>query len=271
MSFRLFVNSLPKSGTNYFTKVLDHLNVKYSGVSFSSGSLSGKYSFAKKIVRGKLLKSSSSVDVGLDISTELRRSWVESKLNEVQLGEYVTAHCLCTPEINHLLDRYGYKKFMVIREPLSVLVSWANYIYTDKRHFSHSHVKDMNRLDERILFLLNGSQVNGQSVYPFDVILDNAIRWYKRDDVEIIRFEELLSVKNSKNLNTLSNSMLKLCEYIGRSEKELLNSIRFVYGKSHTFRVGENIDISELIDNKELVSRIDESLAVARIRLGYLS
>jgi len=97
-------------------------------------------------------------------------------------------------------DFYGGRKFLTVRDPLSMTLSQAHYIKKRPDHFKHILYKKLS-LEDSMLSILEG----GTNINPLLFRYSSMFDWVKRNDAQILDFDDF---KNKPQLmqKVLDNS-----------------------------------------------------------------
>ena len=137
----IVINSLPKSGTNLVVKLLYLLgyNEPKGPPNIMSGTIlknDGWKLFARWILRGGYWNL-QPLNVGLDASVFVRKSWIKNRVKKTGMGSFLQAHVPYSRqmELEFLEGNMGMIK--VLRDPRDVILSWAHYIPRETAHFAY--------------------------------------------------------------------------------------------------------------------------------------
>jgi len=142
---KVIANSIPKAGTNLLVRTL-----------YLSGHLYRRFQ--------KTLYSNSLED----LLKQLRR---------VQCGEMLPAHLHYDVGYQDILDMFGFKKLLMVRDPRDIALSNVHYItHKDKSHPLHDYFKNHLKNDnERLLVSIQGIKSDNIYVPSIAYIFDKYI------------------------------------------------------------------------------------------------
>ena len=263
---KILINSLPKSGTHLANKLVEMLGYKFSGASFSSASLYGRYSIPKSLLRGAV-PGRPTVAVGLDVSAAVRRSWVVKKVSLVSQGQYIGGHVPYTGCMHKIMSDHGVKIFHVIRDPRDVLISWAHYVPKNSWHYGSAGLAGLS-LEHRVEKILDGYSSRKFYIEPFENIIKTSQEWLGRESVFAIRFEDLIGPKGGgerKAQLSLIDSVGKMCGVENFDTEKLGDDL---FGGTKVFRKGQIGAWSDDISS-DFSSVVNERLASCVSGLGY--
>jgi len=234
---KVFLNSLPKSGTHLAGKLLELMGVKFSNVNFSSSTIYGRYALPKSILRGTSL-GQPGIDVGLDISAVARISWMEKSLQQVKSGTYCGGHAPYSDALCTLLKDNDFKTIHIVRDPRDVLLSWVHYVPKNNWHYGCEGLKNLS-FDEQVRKVLYGYQSRGFRLESFSSILSRASGWLRRQDVLLTRFEELVGVKGGGNDQQQVQNIQSIVKFIGVQNIDTNFLADNLFGGTKVFRKGQ--------------------------------
>lgn len=238
---KVFVNSLPKSGTNLLAKLVRMVDVKDSGKSIASSSIVGNYQFAKSCLRLDHFLG-NNVPVGLEFPVSVGYAWLDGYL-KIDSSQYLSGHAAFSEQLAHLLKKNGIKQIQVFRHPAAVLVSWAKFIAEDENswHPSHAHMVQMS-LDDRCRFMLSGGLLEGGEYFQssFTEILRRTDGWLDSEAL-IVRYEDIVGEKGGGSDEAQRLAIANVMHHIGKdvADHELDRLQEQLYGGTHTFRSGQ--------------------------------
>src|SRR3712207_2462500 len=118
---RIVANSIPKSGTNLLARLLTLLGFEQtSEMGIRSRLVAGPFAPARKLLRAR---SKEKVTIGVTSPQRIDRRWLERRLSRVDDGQFVTAHCVYSPELSSLIAGEGMRVVCILRDPRDVAVS----------------------------------------------------------------------------------------------------------------------------------------------------
>ncbi len=234
---KIFINSLPKAGTNLLAKILDDLQ-------FEEHTFIGSNLFLGKDVKSRIRRLLSltfhqGYIVGVDSPTMVNRSYLNRRINvrnNQSNNIYVTAHLGYTNDILNKVIELDYKPITVIRDPRDVLNSFLNYVISNKNHPLHD---DFEKLDyaerlRRSLFGFNGKI----TLQPLKFRCQSINPWIEHPAVEVVKFEDVVGESRGGNLSDQLNFAKKLSAIIDTEPDKILESINNKSSVRHTYRKG---------------------------------
>lgn len=267
---KVFVNSLPKSGTHLLSKLLSLVGAEEQ-YHFGSGKILDKSfgAVARKIVMRPSIFTKGII-IGIDSPAEVSRDYFCSKINSLADDEFVTGHVGYSEEIIKLCDFYGLKKICVVRDPRAVVVSFVHYVRSLNRHYLHETFKnlDYDESVDRCVFGYVDSRVSLES-------LKNRYRalqpWFDDENTLVLKFEDLVGSAgggdDDSQIIALEKIFLHLnIENNGSRLKEIAAEI-FGPGKA-TFRKGQVDSWKVELSNKQ-VSTINNEMYLFNKEFHY--
>jgi len=235
----IFVNSIPKSGTNLLQKLFDLSGVQYSGKSIAASSAFGNYSYIKRWMRQPGINEIPVV-IGLDVPVSVSPLWLKKYLSEPK--GYVTGHAQYSNDLSYILKLENYKTIQIFRHPAAVLNSWANYIIQPVYYWQDVR-KRMEKLhfQERLAFLATGGVLDG-IIYPgMAEILSRAEGWLKDEDTLVVRFEDLVGCQGGGNDEIQRSTIAAILNFleIEKNDGEINEIQSSLFGGTITFREGQ--------------------------------
>ncbi|MFC6689565.1 hypothetical protein ACFQBU_18600 [Jhaorihella thermophila] len=262
---RVFINSLPKAGTNLVSRAFDLAGVPYGKLGIAGTLLLGDRYYVRQLLRRSFFER-DPVMVGLDVQMPVRRAWLERRLSRVPEGGYVTGHANWSMGLEDLLAAHGFRTLVVIRDPRDVLLSHGHYVATSKAHFLKATYSRLS-ITERTLLTLKGGRIDGLDVAPFTTMLERIDHWIGRPSVEVVRFEDIVGQRGGGSVERQHAVFDMLSRLTGRTFDPARMDAE-LYGRSHTFRKGKIGTAAEELD-ADTLARVDEELELMRRKWGY--
>lgn len=234
---KLIVNSLPKSGTHLLSKLLLGMGYQFSGANFSSSTLYGRNEWSKFLLRG-VIAGQSGVDVGLDIAAIARRSWVINSLTKMGEKQFCGGHLPYSDGMHSLLQQAAVKPLHILRDPRDVLLSWAHYVQKTNWHYGCRGLVGLN-LEQCIKKILYGYQSGNFSIESYPQILQRSMGWVKRQDVLVVRFEDLVGSSGGGDNGAQIDVIEKITAFAGCAEVDGPKLAETLFGGTKVFRKGQ--------------------------------
>ncbi|MCW8828151.1 MAG: sulfotransferase domain-containing protein [Gammaproteobacteria bacterium] len=263
---KIFINSMPKSGTNLVSRLFNISGYHYAKLGVAPTLLIGRHYLLRQVLRRSFF-SRNPVIVGLDVQMPVRREWLERKFNSVKDGFYVTGHANYSQGIKNILDTAGFKTVLVIRDPCDVIVSYAHYVAGTQSHFLHEAFKEMSLFD-RVRFSLDGGRLSGLDVEAFPVMLSRIDGWMKQRNVYVLKFENIVGEKGGGSDELQAAELANLGDFCGVNfDVDIVRDQLF--GVSKTFRKGQiGSALQEL--PADLIAEVNQKLKFYINEWGYV-
>ena len=212
---RIFVNSLPKSGTNLVRNLITQLPCVISRWTYHID---------------------ESIDGFLD------------QLATVRVGQAVTSHMPWTQDLESILNEGKFKKILMVRDPRDIAVSGCHYVSKlDKSHLLHEYFNSIGSREERLLRYIEGV---ADEHYPGgrrpkswgDRHSEGFLPWIDDAKCLVVKFEELIGPKGGGNLADQRQSVESIIEHLGLKSFgiDVEHLCNFVFSpKARTFRRGQ--------------------------------
>jgi len=261
----IFLNTMPKSGSNLVSKLFDIFGVPYGKVGIAPTLLLGDKYYLKQVARRSFLERSPSI-VGLDVQVPVRKAWLLRKLRSVSRDAYITGHLNWTPVIQKALDENNFKSVLVIRDPLDTLVSYCHYIGGSQEHFLHPYFRGLSLRDSVSLALEPGSLGN-YDYLGFGHMLDQISVWAGKSSVHVVKFEDIVGEAGGGSRGAQERALAELGAWVGLNfDQDIVEDQLF--GGTKTFRQGK-IGSASLELDPELRAKAEDILQKYIYQLGY--
>ncbi len=264
MEVKLFVNSLPKSGTNLLQRMVELIGFKYSNRSIAASSIMGKYKLLKTFMRGNIF-GDFGVNIGLDYDVCVSNKWLAYQLN-INGFYYLSGHSAYSEYLHNLLKLKNIQTLHIIRDPRDVIISSIFYTQTNKQHLLYKFCKNM-KFDELFYLYLYGGKIGKYYINSYKEILLRTIKWYDKENVLIIKFEDIVGEKGGGDDEKQYNVLLNVKDFLN-IDFDLIYVRDNLYGKSKTFRKGKIFQWKNELDNK-LIYDINNFLGDEIKKMGY--
>lgn len=270
---KLFINSLPKSGTNLAQKCVELAGINYSGRSLAASSGIGRFGIVKHMLRWPHANEVPLI-VGLEVPVAVSPGWTQAYLHNA--NGYVTGHAAHSKHINEILNIENYSTIQVIRNPGAVLASWASYIVEPGYYWPKARKFLLNKsFEDRVRFLLYGGTIGSIRQYYRGIkeLILNIQGWFDEYNVLVVRYEDLVGSRGGGSDIDQYHTVEKILKHIdrennGRSIRSITSQL---YGGTHTFRKGTIDGWKDKINEgllEEIITELDE-LPILK-KLGYL-
>ena len=235
---RVVANSVPKSGTHLLTRLLVLLGFEQARLGgIRSHLVSGPYAPIKRFLRGQ---GTEKVTVGVVFPEQVDRRWLKRRLGRVSDGQFVTAHCVHTPELAGLLREQGMKTVCILRDPRDVAVSQMHHIKQRKQHPVHEGFATLPTGGERLMFSIRGGELGGREMLSLDERYRRFSGWASEEGAVVVRFEDLVGPRGGGSAGAQRRAVAKVAAHLGvaADEATLARVGEGIFGEGQTFRKG---------------------------------
>jgi len=221
---KILANSLPKSGTHLLERFLSLV----PGVSRQ---------FDRKLCDdGKGLRG------------------LQRQCSRLRKGQFLLAHLFYNDEYLKVLDQFGIKSMLMIRDPRDIVVSSYQYMtYGYKKHNMHDYFANHLKTDKERLHVCIRGNTNPEE-YSIGYLLEKFYPWTQNEKVLTIRFRDLIGVKGGGSHETQKRTADEILNFIGvdlsnAQREELMKKVFFTGSK--TFHKGRISQWKEEFDEQD--------------------
>ncbi|MCP4349104.1 MAG: sulfotransferase domain-containing protein [Desulfobacterales bacterium] len=279
---RVFLNSLPKSGTHLLSEAVELFGYRdYSATRGQNRNTPANFDYRE--VKNTLMRKQESsgkefdgaVCVGSLSPLYVRPATFREWLEDVEPGEYIVGHISYSPALVPVLKELNYRHVFIIRNPQAVIASLLSFILDPrgmpKRHFLEPDFRDM-ALEHRLNFILEGgySPRAGVAVKSFAEVYRTMLTWRNEPDCLVLQFEELVGEQGSGSAEKQTIAVKKIAAHLGHPfDNRIAEGLKEIYNPSApTFRIGQ-IDSWKRSMNPEAVNRVSEYCEPLCREAGY--
>ena len=243
---RIFVNSLPKSGTNLITRTLSQFPYIYR----------------------PLCRTLSEPKLSVDR--------IITRLENIKTNQFLIGHLWYDDKYQDAMQKRSVKQIVVIRDLRDVLISKLFYILNnDRDHILHSKLNTIQSISKQLEMLLIGCKLPNEDirddltglVYEWSKFK----KWINQKSVIIVKFEDLIGESGGGSKDNQVRVVKTISQFldIEMSNKHIDEVCRKIfYSKSKTFRSGKIGGWKECFDN-DLEGKFKYYLGDELINLGY--
>ena len=233
---RIFVNSLPKSGTHLVASIL----TLFPGLALQRPALTRK-------LRWHPLNYLRPWDqrtglVGIGQPREVRLGTLYYLFNQLSRGHYLLGHIPYQECVADMLRSMGIRTIFVIRDPRDVVVSQVHYALKHKSHYLHRDFKRLGADKERFIAAILGiTRRNGDhKSHGIGTKLEITLGWMEAESVLTLRFEELIGERGGGSLDDQRKAIMQIGSHIGIevSAGGALSIGEAAFGRGYTYRRG---------------------------------
>ena len=215
------------------------LQIPYSKKSMALSSVLGRYALIKRLLRSPLWFE-QSIQIGLDNPGVVSPRWVKAYLSQ-EIG-YVSGHAAYSDHLINLLREKRYKIIQVIRHPGAFIYSWSKYIEEPGYYWNEARQTLLTMgFDQRLEFMITGGKYDSLYYPGIREILQRAEGWYLQEDVQVVRFEDLIGPEGGGDSARQDWIISELLNYLGMDwTPEDIDYLKGnLFGGTVTFRVGK--------------------------------
>jgi hypothetical protein len=236
---KVFLNSLPKSGTNLVAKCLKLLGYEEKAHLGSGTVLSGHWRARLKRLSWRSYRQGYLV--GLDTPVEVSRSKVDRMLTQVRPNMFVTAHVGYTIDLLRKVENMDFVPLLITRDPRAVLSSFVHYVVTSKEHVFYETFKSMSK-EERFVAALRGKSSLDERAF-LQPLLVNCVSldpWLRSESVLSIKFEDLIGSKGGGTDERQREILEIICNRLDVPLERIENVTKNLFGPGlRAFRKGQ--------------------------------
>lgn len=263
---KVFVNSLPKSGTNLLAKCLLLFGYKERG-HISAGTILD--STPRAFVRRILWKSDSGgYLLGVNSPVMVRKAPIDSILRKVRDNQFISAHVGYQQELLDAVIDNAFTPIQVIRDPRAVLASFVPYVLADKNHFLHKLFKSLPS-DERYKAVLDGVTENNLTQQSLRECCEALNPWLNTEGVVVVKFEDIVGSQGGGSDEIRNKVLEKIADALNIPREKIPSVADNLYGPGrHTFRKGR-IDTWKEEIPPSVLERISSEMSDILKKWGY--
>ena len=263
---KVFVNSLPKSGTNLLAKCLLLFGYKERG-HISAGTILDHT--PRAFIRRILWKSNSDgYLLGINSPVMVRKQPINAVLRKVKKNQFISGHVGYQQELLDEILANGFVPIQVIRDPRAVLASFVPYVVSDNNHFLHGLFKSLNTTD-RYKAVLDGVTKNNLTQRSLKNCCESLDPWLEKNDVVVVRFEDIVGGQGGGSDVKQHIILEQIADALNIPQKKIPLVAENLYGPGrHTFRKGRIDSWKEEVPSVVL-DRISSEMTEILDKWGY--
>jgi hypothetical protein len=253
---RIFINSLPKSGTHLLAKTAELFGYRehFDPKNLDDPERVTPIFFNYREVKGALAQQNGSahspsaeeaIYVGTLTPVYARvqdfRRWFEA----LAPGRYVLGHVGYAPGLGPLLRECGVAHLFIIRDPQAVLASLLSFILDTRGmprpHFLEADFRQMSPA-QRLDLLLEGGHAPIADVHvtPFAQVYQTMLGWQRDPDCLVVTFEDLVGPQGGGTVERQMATGEKIAKHLGIPFDSIAQRLGEIYSPaSRTFREGQ--------------------------------
>lgn len=254
---RLFVNSLPKSGTHLLAKAAELFGYRehFDPNNLDDPARVTPIFFNYREVKDDLARqrgtgqAGQKGDEGIYVGTltpvyagvgDFRR-W----FNGLATGRYVLGHVGYSPALGPLLRECGVAHLFIIRDPQAVVASLLSFILDTRGmprpHFLEADFRQLSPAQRLDLLLAGGyAPIAGVEVTPFAQVYRTMAGWRNDPDCLVVNFEDLVGPQGGGTAERQRAAGERIAAHLGLPFAAVADRFGEIYSPaSRTFREGQ--------------------------------
>lgn len=234
---KVFLNSLPKAGTNLVAKCLVLLGYKHVGTIDASLVKSGSlYSSIKQMYYRPRIRP--GYIVGVDMPIELSKWSINRTLSRTKENEFLTGHIGYSDELLARIKDFAYSPILILRDPRAVLNSFVHYVSSNEKHLMHNYLKG-KPLEEKYYLALYGYEDCKVSLKPLVERCKALNNWKFDPEILQLRFEDLVGLEGGGDYDSQESAIMSILTFLDIESQNIPEICENVFGPGrHTFRKG---------------------------------
>lgn len=263
--YKIFINSIPKSGTNLLIKTLSQFpTIRDTQISLHSEMAGSLWRPAKPLRRSlwKLFPSAKSsyrvaknINTGVGFKQKLEDSVMiggfhnvfvptkdlEDLLYHVKPSWFAVGHMPFSNRLEQILVKNNFKMILIIRDPRDIIVSGVNFFLNRKELSLHEYYRGLS-WHEGLMANIQGISANANYPTQPDIksLLLDYMPWLSKPYVYLTRYEDLVGPRGGGSSRKQTRQIKAIAKHLEMHlcEDELIKIKEKSYGGTHTFRRG---------------------------------
>jgi hypothetical protein len=250
---RVFINSLPKSGTHLLAKTVELFGYREHFDTLDDPARVTPLFINYREVKDALARDQKSparsadgaVAVGtltpVYVSPDAFRVWLDAMLP----GRYLLGHVMYSPSLRPLLAELKFRHLFILRDPRAVVVSLLDFILDargmPRPHFLQADFREMN-VQARLDFILDGGTAPraGVTTQGFAEVYRALLKWESDSDCLVVRFEDLVGSQGGGDAERQRVAIERIAAHLGSRVDDVAERMTTVFDpNSRTFRAGQ--------------------------------
>lgn len=169
-------------------------------------------------------------------------------------GQFLVAHLWYHNEYLKILDEFGVKPILLIRDPRDIVISNVNYITrVNPKHRLHEHFVSRLKTDkERLHFCITGSR--DPEEWSIALQLEKFFPWTQCPNALTVRFRDLIGEHGGGTAEAQREAVDQILNFIGvnldeTKKRDLMN--RMFYSRSKTFNKAQINQWQTVFDDED--------------------
>lgn len=254
---KLFLNSIPKSGTHLLTGLIQQLGFTHSGLIVSASTADESPAH------------DSGLLVGISSPARINVDYFSSIISKIDSNSFHYGHVPYSDQLHEALEKFDLAMILLYRDPRAVALSLVNYVLRLPEHPYHDYFASCSSLDEQIksiaLGAANSFNENKPLFLPLNDWYDAVMGWVNYPKAHFLSYEDVVGEKGGGNQRTQRDTLLKLASFLDLTSN--LEQVRSLQSSvfdttSPTFHSGQ-IDSWQTLMNDELITYLNDHAAHA--------
>lgn len=253
---RIFINSLPKSGTHLLAKTVELFGYRehFAGDALQDDPARVTPLFINyREVKDALARdqkqpaatAAGAVAVGTLTPVYVDPSTFGAWLDALMPGRYLLGHVMYSSALRPLLADLGYRHLFILRDPRAVVVSLLDFILETRGmprpHFLQADFRAMAP-QARLDFILQGGTAARAEVTTqgFAAVYRALLDWQADPDCLVVRFEDLVGAQGGGSAERQQTTITRIATHLGHDMAEVSARMSAIFDPtSRTFRTGQ--------------------------------
>lgn len=264
MNKKIFINTVPHSGTHFLSSLLESIgyehavykNTFYLGSPFyrraqraginwrTAYLLHEKFKFFEK----KILPVSVSSPILITESTYKKLFKVLSP------GKFIIGHVPYSHQakkVHHSAVDYS---LTIIRDPRDMILSMLRHVKDRPQHHSHDYLYNSLETDEERFFAVaDGFENSETKLIGVKIMIESMLEWQQDSSNLLIKFEDIVGPLGGGDSFVQQKTIDRILTFIGaeNTPKNLKEIAKESFGKSSTFRKGQIYGWKDKLSQRE--------------------
>ncbi len=236
---RVFVNSLPKSGTNLVAKCLLLFGYKECGHVGAGSILAANWrSRLRRVLWQTGVANDNGYSIGIHRPTLIRKWPIDLQLSRLKPDQFISAHVGFSDELLNSVVEREIRPLQVLRDPRAVLASFVPYVLKEKSHFLHQAFHQMQP-EQRFEAALLGGQIGAFDVQSMRAYCFALSPWVNHDRTLVVQFERMVGKAGGGSDAEMNTLLQFLSSELDVPEAKIVLAAERLHGPGrHTFRKG---------------------------------
>tara|TARA_Y100001970_G_scaffold278738_1_gene384893 strand:+ start:5118 stop:5969 length:852 start_codon:yes stop_codon:yes gene_type:complete len=248
---RIFVNTVPHSGTHFLTALLERVGYKHSVYKntyymekpFFRRNQKAGINWRTATLLQEKLKISSKKDINVSVSAPVKitSSTYKSLFKVLKKGNFIIGHVPYSKEADLIHQGMLDCTLSIIRDPRDMILSMMRHVKEREVHHAHKYLfKVLTNDRDRFFAIAEGYNNQYGNLIGVDAMINSILDWEKTTNSLCLRFEEVIGPKGGGSeeiqLKVLNN-LFSFLE-VDISKRKIKKIAEESFGKASTFRKG---------------------------------